>query len=669
MNPTLLEEDVLADTNTGEPVIVVINATPRQGRVKVVDLARDGVERWAPVHELVNAVLDGELRLRRDAEVAPALMPPPGTADSERYAAKLAWVNAVRELMQRRGLTVKGAHEVFQANPSHPLAPPSPLPPRSTLYRAMARDTAGQPLLRGDKCKGNRTPRYPAEVVDIVVTAAKKHLLLPDSPWTFKTLTELINERAKEQGLCAYGVSRRYVQSTVLKHCTRDVEKARMQPVVARAAKAVAKGRVRANRPFERVEQDALHLPWHLMTSHGLISGLYLVHAIDCSTGQVVGWRLCTKSPTTMDTLACVESILFPKADLFHKFGITTDIYLHGVPSEILLDNGPENKGERVQQLAQFGINVTYCRARSPQEKPYIERLNRSLKEGLSLLPGCTRMDGVDGMRDPMALGDKILTLDEFEQWLVRWYHEVWAHTPLKRLADGALFEDSWVRGATPHERWKHCEEHGLLLASLPPARDRWARVRYIQSRRALSRKSGVSLEGFTFAGPNLPRLLDRFGENLVTVFWEPEDFRAVHVADGDELVTLVNTAVDEGTPAYSFAEGRELVRSEMAKPRHPQLTAFKTDLLALATRSGKPPAKSARPPATGAKATTHAVQLARRHADAVEQAKRRPLPKPTRGEAGALDSSPDAASQSFDLDNFDLEALPVVNRKTGENG
>jgi hypothetical protein len=39
-----------------------------------------------------------------------------------------------------------------------------------------------------------------------------------------------------------------------------------------------------------------------------------------------------------------------------------------------------------------------HCKSRHAHGKPFIERLNRSLKEALETLPGCTRLDAVDGI-------------------------------------------------------------------------------------------------------------------------------------------------------------------------------------------------------------------------------------------------------------------------------
>jgi hypothetical protein len=65
-------------------------------------------------------------------------------------------------------------------------------------------------------------------------------------------------------------------------------------------------------------------------------------------------------------------------------------------------------------------MDVKHCKAKEAQGKPFIERLNRSLKEALQRLPG-TRYEGKDGMRDPEALGDELMTIDALEKWIVRW--------------------------------------------------------------------------------------------------------------------------------------------------------------------------------------------------------------------------------------------------------
>ena len=206
-----------------------------------------------------------------------------------------------------------------------------------------------------------------------------------------------------------------------------------MDPKLVAAAKSKAPNRIVATFPFERVEQDAVHLPFAVITPHGPASNIYLIHAIDCCTGMVVGWYLMVGAPSESDGLKCVESILFSKESKLKALGLCYDFDIYGTPHKLIFDNGPEARGERMTKLRCLNIDPMHCKSRHAHGKPFIERLNRSLKEALQTLPGCTRLNGKDGERDPVKLGDNLMTLEALEQWVVRWYFESWGNTVLKR--------------------------------------------------------------------------------------------------------------------------------------------------------------------------------------------------------------------------------------------
>jgi putative transposase len=248
-------------------------------------------------------------------------------------------------------------------------------------------------------------------------------------------LTGHINERARAGGLITTNrpISQKFVLNVIVTDLSIDPDIERMDPKLVAALKSKAPNRIVTSFPFERIEQDAVHLPFFVETPHGPVSNIYLIHAIDCCTGMPVGWHMKIGQPSESDGLRCVESILFPKQEKFKSLGLEYDFDIYGTPHKLIFDNGPETKGERMRKLTKLGIDVMHCKARHAQGKPFIERLNRSLKEGLQTLRGCTRFNGKDGMRDPIELGDKLMTFQEIEIEIVRWYYETWGTTVLKR--------------------------------------------------------------------------------------------------------------------------------------------------------------------------------------------------------------------------------------------
>jgi putative transposase len=300
-----------------------------------------------------------------------------------------------------------------------------PFPSRATLYRAHTNQQLGLPVLKGDKNKGNSTARYSKDLIEFAKEVIKNQFLVTESRWTVLDLTDYIDREARRLGLHdgKHAISRKFVSARIDDQ-TADAEYDRMDPLNRVAAKSFAKKRIRAAFPFARIEQDAVHLPFVVITPEGIARTIYLVLAVDVCTGYPVGWRLVVGSPCEMDSLLCLEMYLTPaKAARFAELGIVHALNIYGTPVQVIFDNGPETKGGRIVRLERLEIDVKHCKAKEAQGKPFIERLNRSLKEALQRLSGCTRFEGKDGVRDPEALGDELMTIDALEKWIVRWLY------------------------------------------------------------------------------------------------------------------------------------------------------------------------------------------------------------------------------------------------------
>lgn len=443
-------------------------------------------------------------------------------------------------------------------------------PSRATLYRAHSNQLLGLPVIRGGKNKGNATARYSLDLVEFVNEVIQDKFLIPESRWTVLDLTGYVNREARRRGLhvAKNAISRKFVCARI-NDLTVDAEYDRMDPLNRVAGKSFAKKRIRAAFAFARIEQDALHLPFVVTTADRIARTVYLVLAVDVCTGYPVGWHLVIGSPREMDSLLCIEMYLTPaKAARFEELGITHALNVYGTPGQVIFDNGPETKGGRIIRLERLGMDVKHCKAKEAQGKPFVERLNRSLKEALQLLPGCTRFEGKDGVRDPVALGDELMSVEALEKWIVGWLYKDWVNTPLDRLRWDELLVDS-VKGKTPCERLSHqLEELGLPI-TLPPPRQEWMAALFEHKMCTLSGKTGITVErGFRYNGDAMSYLLGKYGDSTqLHVLYNPDDFRQVYVFEADDLplVTLTHHHVRPDTPAWTFAEAKERFDSGMA--------------------------------------------------------------------------------------------------------
>ncbi|MNU49555.1 Integrase core domain protein [compost metagenome] len=675
MTHTLLLNDRLAPPKNHEAYLEVLDPRPRDGCVKVFD-ASLREDRYVELATLTAELYTGKLRLLRAGKPRFSLAAQYDDAqlrDAIHFIREV--MQRVGDLQRRLGVSFATAYRyAAEAYLKDALPDAKPFPPLSTMYRYRHRELAGLPVLYGDRNKGNRSPRHPQEVISTICSLAELHYLVPQSRWSLERLTDTVNRTVRGNSLvpASYvNISKKFVKNTIRRYVQANPDDDRMLPSEAIAGTAIAKQRIRAEMPFERVEQDALHLPFVVETPSGISGQVWLVHAIDCCTGHPLGWRLLVGSPTDADSLACVEMYMAPvRPKSLAALGIDCAWAACGTPGLILFDNGAEAKTWRIENLVRLGVDVRHCRARAGQEKPFIERLNRAIKKALEGLAGCTRFNGKDGQRDPVALGDRLMTLEELERWVVRWLYEDWIHQPLDRLTWEVVLTDSSVKGNTPAERWQHFESSCYGI-SLPPSRVEWLFVLYEHAQRTLSRKTGLTLDGMNYKGDDLPELIHRHGEGqAVNVLYDPDDFRYVYVHEGEDLplVTLVNEHVRPETPAWPFREAKarlKLQRSAISEA--PQAKRFRDALHeqvladSLAPKRKKPSKREQ---------NRETVQR-EKHARAVTRATQQPGPMPPpEASARRLDKTSDVppATPTPTVAPLleDATVLPVLARDSG---
>lgn len=661
MTPGFLRGDKLVQSSSGKELYIVQGLLSRIQRVKVIDVERRE-EALLDDADLRYQIASGDIRIVRQGEDRVRALHDRSEAEDLAHQDALQFLNDLLLIRQQYEVSFRRAYDMLvnQVLPERG-APASKAFSLPQAYRLWSRERNGLPLHIGNAAKGNRNLRYAEGVYAIVKEAAEELFLRTKARWTLRTLTEEINHRLHEMQWLpkSQRVSRDFVKRTILAEVDADPSRVRMNPHDAIAAKAVAGKRYRIASLFERVEQDALHLPWVLRTPYGDSNTVYLVHAIDCASSMPLGWCLAIGAPRTPDTLRCVESILFPKKHRLEALGLKYDFDLYGTPNMVVVDNGPENKGERVMRLSRLSITVNRLKARHAHRKPFIERLNKSLKEYLETLPGCTRSDGKDGARDPVALGDPVMNIEEMERWIVRFYFEEWAHRPLERLAD-SVFVDNEDLGSTPLQRCRVLTEERGCPIPLPPSVDAWRSTVYDQLFRKLSIKTGISYANYHFKGDRLPYLIGQFGETDVKVLIDKDDFRWVYVVDKDErtLVPLVNASTSEWTPAYSYDEAEALLKEAADEEVDITRESLRRDVLARSVERAPKSRKGQSGSAAGKRAdkSKEITTKARRHA-AVQRSAERPVP-PSLGH-------PPLGSADDDWAN--VPALEVVDRRTGE--
>ena len=662
---TLRLNDKIASASTPDAYLEVLDPKPKNGCIKVFD-AVQCKEHYVEVSKLQSAIHEGALTIFRPGRPRASL------AAQATDEVLIEQNSNIRKIMrdisdiQRHFRcsflqAYQQAKEIYEKQ-SSPVA--SSFPSKATIYRYRQKQLAGFPALLGDKNKGNRFARYTDGVIHIICTLAELYLK-PQSRWTLKSLTSAVNQQVSDAGLSTgRPVSQKYVRRVIQQLLSVDPAHDRMLPSDAISGKSIARKRLLVEMLFERVEQDAVHLPFVVETPTGISSQVWLVHAIDCCTSYPLGWQLVVGAPVDSDTLACVEMYMSPaKQERFRQLKIKHDKNVCGTPGLLVFDNGAETKGSRIQNLEKLGVDVLHCRARAGHEKPFIERLNRSLKEALEGLGGCTRLDGKDGQRDPVALGDKLITLEELERWVLRWYYEKWIHTPLERFRWDVLTESAL--GETPAERMQYFEDE-CFATPLPPSRSEWLAALYEHTERRLSSKTGITVDGLHYKDKAITSLLNKYGEKQsLKVLFNPDDFRHVYVYEGDEqaLVTLTHEYVRPETPAWSFKEAKERLKKLKAdfQPAA-QAEQFDRDL------HEKIIADSLAPKRRKQSKYDRNRETAQRHKDvkATQRAAHQSAPMPPTLLTDSVRPTPAPKTDSTNLLSDEAPLLPILNKNSG---
>lgn len=291
MMSDLRRGDKLALPNNPESYWEVLDGRIHAGTIHVFDAGKR-VARYVDEAEIRAAISDGRLVLHRKGMPRVGL---PAQHNNPKLHARVRLLHdALRriEAIQRQldlsfaAAIPRAREDYLKENEANPFVSAFPSP--ATLFRAHNNQLLGLPVLKGDKNKGNRTPRYSNALVEFIQGVIADEYLVTESKWTVNDLKNHVNRQARLRGLhqAKHDISRKFVVS-VIRSLTADAEYDRMDPLNRVAGKSFAKRRIRAALPFARIEQDALHLPFVVRTPHGIARNVYVVLAIDVCTGYL----------------------------------------------------------------------------------------------------------------------------------------------------------------------------------------------------------------------------------------------------------------------------------------------------------------------------------------------------------------------------------------------
>lgn len=229
------------------------------------------------------------------------------------------------------------------------------------------------------------------------------------------------------------------------------------------------------NYPLEVIELDAVHLNLCVLDEHRkqVLGTVLLYLGIDRYTRSIVGFYLGIKSEgageNTKHVIKLIQNIIYPKQPMSH---CKNPWFAYGKPSIIILDAGPAFNNQKVIDVVQgFGCTHSVTPTRTPQKKPFIERMMRTLREHFasSIRGYLDKNDSNKLLPSNWREQNAFLTLSEitelFEYWVCDHYH-THAHRGLN--------------GATPQQVWhQYYSQPGVIQPIVPDFNPRCFGVKY----------------------------------------------------------------------------------------------------------------------------------------------------------------------------------------------
>ncbi|MCX7553082.1 DDE-type integrase/transposase/recombinase [Marinicella sp. S1101] len=203
-------------------------------------------------------------------------------------------------------------------------------------------------------------------------------------------------------------------------------------------------GHFKGSYPLEVVQID--HTPVDIILVDDVhrkpIGRPYLTLAVDIFSRMITGYYLSFESPSVTSVAMCVSRSLLSKNKLLLELGVEGEWDVWGKMDVIHIDNGSDFRAESFQKSCdKYDIEIDYRPKHKTEFGGHVERLLGTIMREVHTLPGTT-FESVASKKDYDPEKEAIMTLTEFEKWLVDYICNVY-HQRFHRGID-----------TTPSKKW-----------------------------------------------------------------------------------------------------------------------------------------------------------------------------------------------------------------------
>lgn len=433
------------------------------------------------------------------------------------------WVKALR----KRGITRGQRERIAKAIPDIAVAIGDCDPPSVSSLTVWMRKfelSGGNPavLLSGNRHR--HRSRTLSIVVEEVINRKLRSVYLNTSRNTLRHAHEQIllelrrKVQAQELDPDQAKVSLATVSRRLSEFDSYEREKARYGIGYARPKYRTSVEGSLAVRAMQRLECDHTLLNWVVICERtGLPLGRpTLTILVDAMSGYVVGLYVSFYGPGITSVLSVVKNSIRPKDDFTKAAGTNQPWIAFGIGETLVLDNGMEFHSRVFKLTAwELGIDLEYCRVRSPWLKPHVERFFANL-DHFSLARG--------RVRKPMA---NVLNIDPKEDAAILFSD--FLNGLIKFVVDVYPFEFNERRVRTPFEAFQES------FTTLGPPTFQWSMDQLdliAAMRKDLTvGPGGIELLGLSYSSTGVLAMKREVAAQFKTgVKWNPDDLSFVHL-------------------------------------------------------------------------------------------------------------------------------------------
>lgn len=395
-------------------------------------------------------------------------------------------------------------------------------------------------LINSEYLKGNRTRRYPDNVLVMVDDAVEKIYLTRERRTVVDTLhyAEVVVAR-KNNELIRCGnpalplPTRRLIQASIDKIDAYDRHAARYGELAARRKYRSVLHMNVTNQPLECAEIDHTMLDLMVVDDEtGMPLGRpWVTVCIDRFTRCALGIYIGFEPPSYLTVARCLKHAFLPKVDMRKMYPEIQDEWVaHGVMSKLIVDNGLEFHSISLESAClSLGIDLQFTPRKTPWWKGVVERFIGTMNRGVAHgVPGTTFSNIFDKDEyDPVK--NAVISLRVLKLILNKWIVDVYHNKPHQSL-ENIPPAIKWLSSIKPEE------------INLPDNPERLDAILGSVDHRTLTHK------GIEFAG----------------MYYNSADLAALRRRKGDRL--KVEIRVDEGNLGYIYViapDNEEIIRVE----------------------------------------------------------------------------------------------------------